>query len=117
TGAKKDLLKRVKTGIFLTLILGIAFLIGQFYSWKELISNNVYFTGGNPAESFIYVLTGVHWVHLVSGLIFGLIVTVNTFRFKVHSKSMAQLEMFATYWHFLGALWIYLFFFLMSNHQ
>jgi cytochrome c oxidase subunit 3 len=99
----------------LAMILGVCFLVGQWYSWKALVSIEIFFVG-NPAGSFLYVLTGMHAVHLISGLIFLIIVLISTFRYKVHSKSMSTLEMAATYWHFLGALWIYLFMFLLLNH-
>lgn len=115
--AKQNNLSALKVSLLSTFLLGVAFLIGQFYSWSSLINNNVYFTGGNASESFIYVLTGVHWVHLVSGLIFLTIIMVKSFRFEIHSKNLNQLQMCATYWHFLGGLWIYLFLFLMFNHQ
>jgi cytochrome c oxidase subunit 3 len=113
--AKKDNIVQLRLGMSLAMILGISFLVGQWYSWKALVSSEIFFVG-NPAGSFLYVLTGMHAVHLISGLIFLIIVLISTFRYKVHSKSMSTLEMAATYWHFLGALWIYLFMFLLLNH-
>ena len=115
--ARKDNFNTLKGSLSLTFLLGIAFLIGQIYSGKSLIEDNVYFVGGNPSESFIYVLAGVHWFHLISGLIFIGVILFNVFKYKIHSKAMVRLEMCATYWHFLGALWLYLFAFLMFNHQ
>jgi len=115
--AKRDNMTVLKGSIILTTILGIGFLYGQFNAWGDLVGANVYFSGGNPSESFIYVLTGVHFLHIVSAIIFLLIVVTNVFRFQVHSKKMAQIQMCATYWHFLDALWVYLFVFLLFNHQ
>ncbi|MFP4089717.1 MAG: heme-copper oxidase subunit III [Cyclobacteriaceae bacterium] len=114
--AKKDNLTSLRIGMVITSILGIAFLVGQFMSWQDLVAIDVYFAGGNPSGSFIYVLTGLHGLHLVSGVIFMLVVLANAFRFKIHSKSMDQMEMCATYWHFLDGLWLYLFIFLLLNH-
>lgn len=115
--AKKDELEKVKVAITLTAVLGISFLIGQWIAWEKMVDINYYFTGmgGNTSSSFIYVLTGVHGLHLVSGVIFLLVVLVSTYRYKVHSKNIVQLEMCATYWHFLGGLWLYLFVFLLLN--
>jgi cytochrome c oxidase subunit 3 len=113
--AKRDNIVQLRLGMSLAMILGVCFLVGQWYSWKALVSIEIFFVG-NPAGSFLYVLTGMHAVHLISGLIFLIIVLISTFRYKVHSKSMSTLEMAATYWHFLGALWIYLFMFLLLNH-
>lgn len=113
--AKRDELQYLKIAVALTFLLGIAFLVGQFYAWKDLVSSQIFFTG-NPAGSFIYVLTGMHGLHIISGLIFLQILLYSVFTFKVHSKSMVRIEMCATYWHFLDILWIYLFAFLLLNH-
>ncbi|TAH25605.1 MAG: heme-copper oxidase subunit III [Cytophagales bacterium] len=116
--AKRDNINNLKIGIAITFFLGILFVIGQFYAWKELVSMGVYFGGSssNPSGSFIYVLTGLHALHLVSGIIFLLFVLVASFQYKVHSKNMVRIEMCATYWHFLDFLWIYLFGFLILNN-
>lgn len=113
--AKKDEINKLKGTLALTAILGFVFLIGQYMAWNELVADGVYFVG-NPAGSFIYVLTGMHAFHLISGLIFLIVVLVAAFKYKVHSKSMVQIEMCATYWHFLGGLWLYLYLFLTLNH-
>ncbi|MCU0401185.1 MAG: cytochrome c oxidase subunit 3 [Algoriphagus sp.] len=113
--AKKDNFTSLRIGMLATVILGIAFLVGQWYSWVALVDRDVFFVG-NPAGSFLYVFTGLHAVHLISGVIFLIIVLISTFRLKVHSKSLNTMEMATTYWHFLGGLWLYLFMFLLLNH-
>ncbi|MFC2187909.1 cytochrome c oxidase subunit 3 [Peijinzhouia sedimentorum] len=113
--AKKDKLANLKIGIIITTILGFIFLATQFEAWKELVAMDVYFVG-NPAGSFLYVLTGLHAFHLIFGVIFLIIVLISSFRDKVHSKNLNLMEMGATFWHFLGGLWIYLFLFLLLNH-
>ncbi|MGY6521012.1 MAG: cytochrome c oxidase subunit 3 [Mongoliitalea sp.] len=113
--AKKDELSAVKTGMVITSILGVAFLVSQWYSWVALVDRDVYFVG-NPAGSFLYIFTGLHAIHLISGVIFLIIVLISSFNYKVHSKNMISLEMCMNYWHFLGGLWLYLFMFLLLNH-
>ena len=113
--AKKDELSKLRLGMVITSILGMAFLVGQWYSWAALVDRDVYFVG-NPAGSFLYVFTGLHAIHLISGVIFLIIVLISSFRYKVHSKNMDVMEMCVTYWHFLGGLWLYLFMFLLLNH-
>ena len=113
--AKKDKLANLKIGIILSTILGLVFLATQFEAWKELVAMDVYFVG-NPAGSFLYVLTGLHAFHLIFGVIFLIIVLISSFRDKVHSKNLNLMEMGATFWHFLGGFWIYLFLFLLLNH-
>jgi cytochrome c oxidase subunit 3 len=116
--AKKDNLGGVKLALFLTTFLGLVFLAGQEVAREELQSMQVFFggKGSNPAGSYLYVFAGVHAFHLVTGLIFLLIVFVSSLKHKVHSKSLNQLALCATYWHFLDILWIYLFVFLLLNH-
>ena len=104
--ARKDNLNTLKIALVLTLAFGTAFLIGQWNVWGELVTNRIYFGGStaNPSGSFLYVLTGVHAFHLVTGLIFLVIVLFSAFKFKVHSKDLVQIELCTTYCHFLGAL-------------
>ncbi len=113
--AKKDNLIGLKIGLLGAVILGIAFLIGQWYSWVALVDEEVFFVG-NPSGSFLYVFTGLHALHLISGVIFLIIVLISSFSYQIHSKAMVRMEMATTYWHFLGGLWLYLFMFLLLNH-
>ena len=112
--AKKDKLERVKLYMAITSMLGVIFCIGQVLAWGDLVKNSVYLVG-NPSGSFLYVLTGLHAAHLISAIVFVLIVLVAAFQKKVHSSNLAQIEMCTTYWHFLGGLWLYLFVFLILN--
>lgn len=111
--ARKDELDRTRTGIGLTLFLGLAFLVLQYIGWKALVGMNVHFSFSNPSESFLYVLTGIHAFHLVTGIIYLIIVLISAFQDRIHSKSIVQLEMCTTYWHFLDGLWLYLYIFLL----
>jgi len=113
--AKKDALERVKWLLLATVILGLAFLSGQYVSWSALVDNNVFFVSNYASGSFIYVFTGLHGLHLVSGIVFLLITFVSSLRSKIHSKKLVQIEMCMTYWHFLGGLWVYLYIFLLFN--
>ena len=112
--ARKNDNGRLKLLILITAVLGIAFLVGQFKAWGALVQNSIYFIG-NPSGSFLYVLTGLHGLHIISAVIFVLVVLNSAYKNRIHSQNMAQMEMCTTYWHFLGALWIYLFIFLIIN--
>ncbi|MFD1143859.1 heme-copper oxidase subunit III [Larkinella insperata] len=110
--AKKDDLGVLRTAISITFAFGLAFLVMQFVGWQDLVAQNVFFVG-NPAGSFMYVFTGLHAFHLVSGLIVILFALRAAFQLKIHSKNLNQIEICATYWHFLDVLWVYLFGFLL----
>jgi cytochrome c oxidase subunit 3 len=115
--ARRDELEKVKLAVSLTAALGVLFLVGQWLAWMKMIEMNHYFTGmgSNTSSSFIYVLTGVHGLHVISGVAVLVVLLIATFRYQVHSKNMTRIEMCSTYWHFLGGLWLYLFVFLILN--
>lgn len=111
---KKDNLESAKLAMGITTLLGVAFLIGQYLAWGELVKNNIYLVG-NPSGSFVYVISGLHGLHIVGGLVFLIVVLISVFQLKIHSKKLLRVEMCATYWHFLDGLWLYLFVFLLLN--
>lgn len=113
--AKKDNFVGLRTGITITFALGMAFLYMQFQGWVDLVNQKVFFVG-NPAGSFMYIFTGLHGFHLISGLTVLVFALVGAFRLRIHGKSLNQLEIAATYWHFLDILWLYLFLFLVYFH-
>lgn len=112
--ARKDNFNLLRIFIVATFVLGIIFLVLQYYAWGQLVDNKVFFVG-NPAGSFVYVLSGLHGAHIIAGLIFLLIVFIMVFQDKIHSKKMLWIEICTTFWHFLDGLWLYLFFFLILN--
>jgi cytochrome c oxidase subunit 3 len=113
--AKKDNFAGLRIAISITFVLGLAFLVMQFLGWGQLVERNVYFVG-NPSGSFLYVLSGLHGLHLISGLIVLVFALVAAFRMKIHATSLLQMEIATTYWHFLDGLWLYLFIFLLYNN-
>lgn len=111
--AKQDNSEKVKMWTTATAALGLTFMVAQLLGWGQLVNNSIHFSGGNPSASFVYVLSGLHGVHLISAVIFLGIVWNSARQLKINSKSLAQIEMCTTYWHFLGGLWLYLFVFLL----
>lgn len=83
--------------------MGLAFLGAQAKAWVELIKAGVYLVQ-NPYSSFFYLFTGLHAAHLAGGLAgLGLVMFGNNRRREL-------VDVAAYYWHFLGLLWIALFF-------
>jgi cytochrome c oxidase subunit 3 len=87
-------------------LLGALFVTGQVAAWR-LLSARGFFLGSNPHNSFFYLLSGVHAVHLVVGLVWFVVVLVKARRLA-YTPGEDGLGMFATYWHFLTGLWVYL---------
>ncbi|EMR03030.1 cytochrome c oxidase subunit 3 [Cesiribacter andamanensis] len=113
--ARRDNLQGLKLFLGITLALGVVFLAAQWTGFARFMEMDIYFVGGTAVQSFMYVLPFMHGLHIIAGLIFVGLVLYRAYRFKVHSKNMLSLEMCATFWHFLDALWLYLFLFLTLN--
>ena len=97
----------------LTILMALTFVISQFLGFGEIISQGYYFTGpeSSVTTSYIYILAFLHLAHLFAGII---VLTVVTTRFnnRKYENNKLGFEMALIFWHFLGALWIYLFFFI-----
>lgn len=97
-----------------TLILGSLFGYFQYLGFYELyhLPNPVRIEG-NPSESFLFIIWGLHLLHIAGGLVALLIVLLRSYRKKVKEYSSNGLAIAANYWHFVDFLWIYLFLFFM----
>ena len=111
---QNDQQKTTTTFLLATLILGILFIILQFVGFGQVVANGYYFTGSESSitTTFLYIVTLVHLLHLVGGIISLLIIIYNHFKQKYNSTQTIGIELGAMYWHFLDILWVYLFLFL-----
>lgn len=94
----------------------IAFLTGQVWVWQQFVAWG-YFVASNPANSFFYLLTGVHGLHLLGGLIAWGITVVKFLRHVPLPQLRVSVELCTTYWHYLLGLWFVLFALLTSTPQ
>ncbi len=97
--------------LLITMILGLAFLASQLVAWKQLSRQGVYLSS-NPHSSFFYLLTAAHAVHLAGGLLALIFLWVRSRLSKeveVTSSRQGAADAVTIYWHFMDALWIYLF--------
>lgn len=90
----------------ITTALGILFLIGQLFAWRQLVAQGVY-VSVNPASSFFYIFTGAHGLHIVGGVAALLYVLLRTFEKGNVSRRLAA-EITSYYWHFMDGLWLFL---------
>ncbi len=109
-----------------TVSLGLMFLALQLIGWNALQLQGIY-VNGFAAGSYLYLISGLHLLHVVAGLV--LVVWVMSFAVKATIDNISaliystdkyrklQLNLVATYWHFMGALWllIYLVFYLLAG--
>ena len=92
----------------ITVLLGFGFLAGQWLAWGELHSRGFY-VSTNPSSSFAFLLTIAHAVHLTGGMIALLwAATASLLHRPVESRRIV-VDITAWYWHFMAALWIYIF--------
>jgi cytochrome c oxidase subunit III len=112
--AKKNNSSAITLGLSITLVLGIVFLFSQLFAWKQLVAGGIYLggSGSNPSGSFLYILSGLHGLHIIGGLIALIVCLIQSLRKKYNSENRLGLQLCSTYWHFLDALWIYLLLFL-----
>jgi cytochrome c oxidase subunit 3 len=99
--------------LVLTIITAIIFVVSQFLGFNEIISQGYYFTGpeSSVTTSYVYILVFLHLAHLFAGMIVLTVVTAK-FNKQKYEKNKLGFELALIFWHFLGALWIYLFFFI-----
>jgi cytochrome c oxidase subunit 3 len=91
----------------LTLVLGLAFLLGQWMAWRQLAANGFY-VATTPSSSFVYLLTGTHAIHLMGGILALFIAGIaSLLRRSVATRSIV-VDVTAWYWHFMAGLWIYI---------
>ena len=90
----------------ITLVLGLLFVAGQVAAWRALAAQGIYLATG-PSASFFYVFTVLHALHLLGGVV-GLVVTSARVRADAGARALAALGSASVYWHFMGALWVYL---------
>jgi cytochrome c oxidase subunit III len=90
--------------LYITLSLGLLFVAGQIFAWRELVSQGLRFAT-NISYSFFYVLTIAHALH-VSGGLGGLMRVIA--KFNRHVLKRSTLDATSRYWHFMGVLWVYL---------
>jgi len=94
--------------LWLTVLLGLTFLVGQGYAWRVLELTNLHFAT-NASSSFFFMLTGVHAVHLLGGVLALLYAGVATWLHQPPERRRIVIDVTAWYWHFMGILWIYIF--------
>ena len=99
--------------LVLTIITAVIFVVSQFLGFNEIISQGYYFTGpeSSVTTSYVYILVFLHLAHLFAGMIV-LTVVISKFNKQKYEKNKLGFELALIFWHFLGALWIYLFFFI-----
>jgi cytochrome c oxidase subunit 3 len=91
----------------LTAVLGLSFLVGQWMAWRELAANGFYMAS-SPSSSFVYLLTGMHGVHLLGGVVALLIAGFVSVLRRTADSQFILVDVTGWYWHFMALLWVYI---------
>lgn len=91
-------------------LLGLAFVVLQWYGFQWMWANGVRFTGSGAGQ-FLYIIAGLHGLHVLGGIIALLVIIARAFIGATKSYNVLPVEIISTYWHFVDVLWIYLFVF------
>ena len=98
---------KYRTLISLTLVLGIVFVLLQWWGFKWMWDNNVRFSGAGAGQ-FLYVIAGLHALHAIGGLVALIVIVAKAFFGKVKNYNSIPVDIMKTYWHFVDLLWLYL---------
>jgi len=111
---RRDDIQSMKSWLAVGGALGLTFLIGQLAAWRQLVNAGVYLPS-TLQSSFFYILSGLHGLHLLGGVVALGIVLVMALRNRLTSLRYEPLKLCATYWHVLDGLWVYLFLLLLLS--
>ncbi len=105
---KQREMNRYRRLMAITVVLGAAFVILQSMGFQQLWNSGIQFKGVAGAGQFLYVIFGLHALHVLGGVITLLVMFFKAYFGKTKTYSSIGIEVVATYWHFVDILWIYL---------
>ncbi|MBS1947935.1 MAG: cytochrome c oxidase subunit 3 [Bacteroidetes bacterium] len=108
-------IKSYKNLILLTAVLGMVFIILQILGFQQIWKTGLTFSGAGAAQ-FLYAIAGLHVLHVFGGVITMLVMFLKSLRKTSRSYNSVPIEVASTYWHFVDALWVYLFIFFLVIH-
>ena len=115
---QKENKKLSAISLFLTIVLGFAFLVNKYFEWGEKIHHGIYpnspellkqSKGENLFYGLYYVMTGLHGLHVIIGIILLSVMLILVKREKINSTNFVKLENSGLYWHLVDIIWIFLF--------
>jgi cytochrome c oxidase subunit III len=120
---RKERFRSYRLNISLTLLAGIFFIVLQGFGWKKLLESGITMQN-NTGGMFIYILSGLHIIHTLGGLIalasankdaFQRMEYVDSFVYSVNPPNQLKIKLISIYWHFVDVLWIAIFAFLLYH--
>jgi cytochrome c oxidase subunit 3 len=110
---KERKMRQYRLLITLTALLGLAFIALQITGFLTLYASGNKLAGTSGAAAFLYVIFGLHALHVLGGIIVLLVIFFKAFSPKIRNYNAVPVEVASTYWHFVDLLWLYLFIFFL----
>ncbi len=107
-GVKINNQTNLKIGLLIGGLFALFFLTGQFWAWQQLIAYG-YLVAQNPANTFFYLITALHGLHISGGVVAWIVITKKSWRTDGTQPSLSQVSLLATYWHYLLLIWVMMF--------
>jgi cytochrome c oxidase subunit 3 len=104
---------RYRNFVTLTMVLGILFVILQYVGFKAIWNTGITFKGSGGGQ-FLYIIAGLHALHVLGGIVALVLLFIKAFASKVRNYNSVPVELMSTYWHFVDLLWVYLFIFFIG---
>jgi cytochrome c oxidase subunit 3 len=104
---KQRAMKQFRTLFLITVVLGLAFVWLQWTAFNYLWNHGVRFEGAGAGQ-FLYIIFGLHALHVLGGIVALLVIAAQQFFGKTRRYNSTPIEVMATYWHFVDILWVYL---------
>jgi len=115
----EEALTPLRRSLEITFFLGFIFCLLQLSGWLELQESDLFFSGSNKSSSFLYLISGLHGLHLIGGMIFILRVYLIALRADTDPVyalvtttspyEKMRIKMLSIYWHFMDLLWVLIF--------
>jgi cytochrome c oxidase subunit III len=105
---KQREMNRYRLLMAVTVFLGAAFVVLQCVGFSELWNSGIQFKGVAGAGQFLYVIFGLHGLHVLGGAIALVVMLIKAFFGRTKNYGSTGVEIAAMYWHFVDVLWIYL---------
>lgn len=93
---------------FLTFVLGTAFVVLQWIGFNWMWDRGVHFEGSSGAGQFLYIVFGLHALHVLGGIVALSILLIKQYTGKSRNYDATSIELMSIYWHFVDVLWLYL---------
>ena len=105
-------MQRYRALVITTLLMGIVFVVLQWIGFNQIWHQGITLKGAGAAQ-FLYVIFGLHALHVLGGVIALGIMFIKAFNRRYRSYNPVPIEIAVTYWHFVDLLWVYLFVFFL----